>query len=626
MKKPRLKKYLMKSAIIGLLLFAICFITALFVVDRINSRDSENIHTKLSNGLRGTARSFLLSSDPEKVLSGGLESDEYGTAAARIDMIVKLYAHAGEYFAVLHDRNGNVISDPSKAVFFKVDERDNTDDDKKTVTLESEYNDDWKEILEARDKAQEEYAMASGMQDRTGYYDNSGDSGEDEDNIEFPMESVRIYMDEIYVKGGHFYPGKVHLIVKAAYSSRSDGVVKEILTKDMTPEHPEEYEKITKAQGRYTYDETSRQPQVVGIDKDSYLWMDYDYYTKELYKDFDYEEFADETNIGENEMTYRTDKEFMHHLNGNIMSLNVNNELSGAEYVLVSLFDYSILESRDGQLMDHFGEEDQVNLFTRFWIPIGLLALLLLEGIALAIGGLRYTKAKASYDIKCYRIETTNAMAHDLKTPLTAISGYAENLLEQVQVDKREYYAKAIISNIEYMDQMIHDILELSKSEDERQTVSMENLELSEFVNEELGSFIHLIEDRGLSVSISGECSVKTDKRMMKSLIDNLLSNAVKYAAPESEIQIRLGEAAGTAGFLRPRNAGILTITNKLEEPLNKTADELVKPYVKGDNSRGDRSGSGVGLTIVENVAGKLKYKVSYEISSEEFTIGVYFG
>ena len=119
---------------------------------------------------------------------------------------------------------------------------------------------------------------------------------------------------------------------------------------------------------------------------------------------------------------------------------------------------------------------------------------------------------------------------------------------------------------------------------------------------------------------------MKTDKRMMKSLIDNLLSNAVKYAAPESEIQIRLGGAAGTAVFLRSRNAGILTITNKLEEPLNKTADELVKPYVKGDNSRGDRSGSGVGLTIVENVAGKLKYKVSYEISSEEFTIGVYFG
>ena len=43
-------------------------------------------------------------------------------------------------------------------------------------------------------------------------------------------------------------------------------------------------------------------------------------------------------------------------------------------------------------------------------------------------------------------------------------------------------------------------------------------------------------------------------------------------------------------------------------------------------NSRSDRSGSGVGLTIVENVARKLKYKVSYEISSEEFTIGVYFG
>lgn len=623
MKKPGLKKYLIRSGIIGLFLFVICFITALFVVDRTNSRDVEAIHVKLSNGLRGTARSVLLSSDPYKVLSEGLESDEYGTAIARIDMITKLYAHAGEYFAVLHDRNGNVISDPSRAVFFKVEERDSNDGDKKTVTLETEYNDDWKEILEARDKAQEEYAIASGMQNRTGYYDNSGDSGEDEDNIEFPMESVGIYMDELYVKGGHFYPGKVHLLVKAVYSSRSDGVVKEILTKDMTPEYPEEYEKITKAQGRYTYDETTRQPQAVGVDKDSYLWKDYEYYTKELYKDFDYEEFADETNIGETEMTYRTDKEFMHHLDGSIMGLNVNNNLSGAEYVLISLFDYSILNSRDGQLMDHLGEEDQVNLFTRFWIPIGLFVMLLFDGMALVIGGLRYTKAKASYDIKCYRIETTNAMAHDLKTPLTAISGYAENLLEQVQVDKREHYAKAIISNIEYMDQMIHDILELSKSEDERQTVSIENLELSEFVNEELNSFIHIIEERGLSVTFSGDCTVKTDRKMMKSLVDNLLSNAVKYAAPESEIQIRLGENAGTAKNLKSKKENMLTIINKLDNPIDKTAEELVKPYVKGDNSRGSMKGSGVGLAIVENVAGKLKYKVSYDITDDTFSVYV---
>lgn len=179
---------------------------------------------------------------------------------------------------------------------------------------------------------------------------------------------------------------------------------------------------------------------------------------------------------------------------------------------------------------------------------------------------------------------------------------------------------------IEYMDQMIHDILELSKSEDERQIIELLDISLNEFVDEEMNNFEQIVKERGLTISIAGDMKLRSDRKQLKSLVDNLISNAVKYAAPESEIQIRPGDAVGAAKSIRMRNAGILTITNKLEEPLDKTADELVKPYVKGDNSRSDRSGSGVGLTIVENVARKLKYKVSYEISSEEFTIGVYFG
>ena len=67
----------------------------------------------------------------------------------------------------------------------------------------------------------------------------------------------------------------------------------------------------------------------------------------------------------------------------------------------------------------------------------------------------------------------------------------------------------------------------------------------------------------------------------------------------------------------------MLTIINKLDNPIDKTAEELVKPYVKGDNSRGSMKGSGVGLAIVENVAGKLKYKVSYDITDDTFSVYV---
>ena len=318
--------------------------------------------------------------------------------------------------------------------------------------------------------------------------------------------------------------------------------------------------------------------------------------------------------------TYEFDKEFMHHLDGIVSAINVNKDIEGPEYVLITLSDHSILSATNVQIFGAFEESESISLVREIWIPRGLLFLVIFVVIFSVIAGFRYMKAKSAYDMKCYRIETTNTMAHDLKTPLAAISGYAENLLEQVQVDKREYYAKAILSDIDYMDQMIYDILELSKSEDERQSIDREEIVLHEFVDAEMNNFEHIVKERGLKVSIAGDKKVRTDRKLLKSLVDNLLSNAVKYSAPDSEIVIQLGESAG---LFKSINANGFTISNKLEEPLENTAEELVKPYVKGDNSRSGRNGSGVGLTIVENVARKLKYKVSYDITDEEFLVCV---
>lgn len=221
------------------------------------------------------------------------------------------------------------------------------------------------------------------------------------------------------------------------------------------------------------------EPHVWGVDQDSWIFQDYKYFMEELSKDFDFETFTDEKHVNEVEMGMSFDKEFMHHLDGTVRGININNQLKGSEYVLVTVADYTVsdmwgepfVESYLQEYMDtrRSGEAGYLYVFLRIWLSTGLLAMLVFLAVFLAVGGFRYMKAKSAYDMKCYRIETTNAMAHDLKTPLTAISGYAENLLSQVQVDKREYYAKAILSNIEYMDQMIHDILELSKSEDGRQ-------------------------------------------------------------------------------------------------------------------------------------------------------------
>lgn len=620
MKKPKLGRYIIKACIIAVFMFVVTFKVTVDIVDMMHSNNSQMYYSQIEDTKERVAREQLMSADPEMIMKEGLKSEEYGIGLATVDFNNKIHSGAG-LISMLYDSEGNVISGPSKAVFFKVYKKNDNGEDE-VVRLETEYNDEWKKLFDAVENAAYDEKIGennSGLPKDVSFGEFM-EGGEYIEAFDITMDS-QIVIDEIYVKGGYFIPGKVH--VRVSLTSNNENVTiysKDVLNMDMTPDNVSDYTKITMDddgdEGRlyYRYDDVS--PWAWGIEANDPGFEKYDYVMKRIEReDFSIERMIKDSSLRESGYF---DKEFLHHFYWDARTINANRDIDGPEYVLVSLWDDSVLDAFYTGV-----DEEVVEPIKKIWIPAGMLTLFIFLLVASFIGGLRYMKAKSVYDMKCYRIETTNAMAHDLKTPLTAISGYAENLLEQVQVDKREYYAKSIITNVEYMDQMIHDILELSKSEDERQTVNLERIEVKEFIEEELKNFAHVIEERGLDVTLTGKTAVKTDPKMFKSLIDNLISNAVKYSIEGSEINIAIGEAVSADNRIKGLTGKSISITNRLSEPLNKTAKELVKPYVKGDNSRGSMKGSGVGLAIVENVARKLKYKVSYEITDDTFSVNV---
>lgn len=618
MRKPKLGKYIIKACVIAVFLFVITYAATICIVDRMHTNSTQMEYSQIEDTKERVVREQLMSADPKMIMEEGLKSEKYGMGLAVVDFYNKINSGFG-LVSVLYDSEGNVISSPSKAVFFKAYKK-NAKGEEEVVRLETEYNDDWKELYDKRDSAYDEKIgdNNAGLPKEV-TFNEFMEGGENYETLDISMDS-QIVVDEIYVKGGYFIPGKVH--VRVSLTSNNENVTiysKDVLNMDMTPDNVSDYTKITMDDGDegrlyYRYDDVS--PWAWGIEANDPGFEKYDYVMKRIEReDFSIERMIKDSSLRESGYF---DKEFLHHFYWDARTINANRDIDGPEYVLVSLWDDSVLDAFYTGV-----DEEAVEPIKKIWIPAGMLTLFIFLLVASFIGGLRYMKAKSVYDMKCYRIETTNAMAHDLKTPLTAISGYAENLLEQVQVDKREYYAKSIITNVEYMDQMIHDILELSKSEDERQTVNLERIEVKEFIEEELKNFAHVIEERGLDVTLTGKTAVKTDPKMFKSLIDNLISNAVKYSIEGSEINIAIGEAVSADNRIKGLTGKSISITNRLSEPLNKTAKELVKPYVKGDNSRGSMKGSGVGLAIVENVARKLKYKVSYEITDDTFSVNV---
>lgn len=201
---------------------------------------------------------------------------------------------------------------------------------------------------------------------------------------------------------------------------------------------------------------------------------------------------------------------------------------------------------------------------------------------------IKYFGLKAHYRTEDFRKELTNTMAHDLKTPLMAASGYAENLAAGTNPEKNVHYAEAISENIRHMDSIITDVLELSKLESGESFLNRIPLQMNSITEEILRKNEMSISEKNLSVRINGTAEVNADEVLMKRLVENLITNAVKYSDAGSEITVTMTEKS-------------FVTENQSDSVDESSVKELVKPFVRGDKSRKGK-GSGLGLSIVKNI------------------------
>lgn len=111
---------------------------------------------------------------------------------------------------------------------------------------------------------------------------------------------------------------------------------------------------------------------------------------------------------------------------------------------------------------------------------------------------------------------------------------------------------------------------------------------------------------------MSGNCTVKGDPLMLSHMLENLFVNAIKYSLKGSVIRLVLKEDH-------------LILSNPMEQPIKTDPEELWKPFVKGDEARTGRSGSGIGLSIVQEIMQIFGYHGSLKTEDGEFEIMIYF-
>lgn len=198
------------------------------------------------------------------------------------------------------------------------------------------------------------------------------------------------------------------------------------------------------------------------------------------------------------------------------------------------------------------------------------------------------------------RLEMTNAIAHNLKTPLFVIGGFAENLKNEEDTEKKLHNIEIIQQQTEEMDILIHRMLDLSRFDSPALKLNCEVFDFKPFIEKILENY-YVHTEHEIIFIYNSKTKIKADPAMLKTVLENLIDNAEKYSDYGSDITINVSD-------------DVLSISNQCSSFDRENLSKLWQPYfraAKGDN----KSGSGIGLSIVKSALEMhgFKYKAEFE-------------
>ena len=221
-------------------------------------------------------------------------------------------------------------------------------------------------------------------------------------------------------------------------------------------------------------------------------------------------------------------------------------------------------------------------------VPAGVLSLILamLCAIILSFALLRVWRKQER--IERVRRETTAALAHELKTPLSVLSATAELLGDNLAPEKQAHYLGVIQQQAQRMDGSVRQMLELSRLETGAKALRRTAFSLAELAQERLQAALPTNSIIHTEFAAQGEYEVNADRALLTRALDALLENAVQHTSEDGCIMVHLAD-------------GVLSVTNTGDAIPADALPRLWEAYYQADPSRSAK-GDGLGLSIAKTV------------------------
>ncbi len=194
-------------------------------------------------------------------------------------------------------------------------------------------------------------------------------------------------------------------------------------------------------------------------------------------------------------------------------------------------------------------------------------------------------------------------VSHDLRTPITAIRGYAELLLsaqDTLSLEQRNSYLSNIVRRSEQMERIVSDIMELTRMESSDSDFHFTSVSIAEMLDE-----LVVMYSKHLSLDLPSRDSliVRADPAKLSRIFENLISNAINYTNPQAEIKISAWRS-GDVSHIATQKIHVTVEDNGIgipEQDLPRIFDRFYRAHNSGVNIKG----TGLGLAIVKLICDK---------------------
>ena len=219
--------------------------------------------------------------------------------------------------------------------------------------------------------------------------------------------------------------------------------------------------------------------------------------------------------------------------------------------------------------------------------------------------------------------ELISNISHDLKTPVTAIKGYAEGIMDGVAdtPEKMEKYIRTIYNKANEMDTLINELTFYSKIDTNRIPYNFNIISVNEYFNDCAEDVSLELESKNVEFGffnyVDAGVKVIADAEQIKRVVHNIINNSLKYMdKPKAKINLRVKDVGDFIQVeLEDNGKGIAA----------KDLPNIFDRFYRSDASRNSsKGGSGIGLSIVKKIVEEHGGKI-WATSREETGTTMYF-